>query len=89
MALHTLIILQYRRELIIRRDKVCCFTRGNKVGLRKIPETVEISRNIDPSKAQGSSGFRSNYKVVVKLVKFTNRHFSHCDWPASLSRPAK
>ena len=30
------------------------FTRGNKVGLRKIdPETVTMSRNIDPGKLQG------------------------------------
>ena len=55
------------------------FTRESKVG----PETAEISRNIDPSKTRILALYS---EVIVTAVKFTNRHFSHCDWPASLSR---
>ena len=40
--------------MVIRLDKAYKFTRGNKVGLRKIgPKTMEISRNIDPSRYWG------------------------------------
>ena len=46
-----LIILQDRRELIIRLDKIYYFTRGYKVGFRKIgPETVKSKKTKQRSK---------------------------------------
>ena len=75
-----LIILKDRRKLIIRLDN-CFFTRGSRVGLRKIgPEIVKISRNIHPGKAQGSL-----HLSCSNIVQWT---LSHRDWSASLSRPA-
>ena len=63
-----LIILQDRRELIIRLDKVHYFTRGSKICLRKIgPETVKISRNIHLNKARGSPSLL--VELIVTAIK--------------------
>ena len=46
-------------------------------------------RNYQETEIQENIGDPRQLLVVIRTaVKFANRHFSHYDWPASLSRPA-
>ena len=79
---------------IIRLDKVYYFTRGCKVGLRKIgPETAKISRNIHPNKAWGSPSLsrtncnsRSNLPTDTVTSSLVSEPQSTGDMPCSPGR---
>ena len=82
-----LIILRDRRELIIRLDKVYCFTRGDKVGLRKSAQKLQKYQETEIRLKR--KDLHVLVEVIVTAAQIYQRTLSHHDWPASLSsRPA-